>query len=74
MTRPGGRAELVGFEAGPHKCDECRCTFQQSPWAFPLMDLRHEERLRFCSQACLDVYDSRTARPSSIRSQKGNQE
>ena len=48
--------ERVAFEAVPHFCDKCRATFQQTPWAFPLMDLRFPESLRFCSSQCLEHY------------------
>lgn len=49
--------EFVGFEPGPHhRCDQCRCTFQQTPWAFPLMNLGYPEALRFCTEDCLDAY------------------
>lgn len=51
--------ERVVFEAGPHHCDQCKCTFQQTPWAFALQDLRYPEALRFCSEQCLKNYAAR---------------
>lgn len=48
--------ERVGFEPGPHHCDECKATFQHTPWAFALMDLRFREGLRFCGEACLNKH------------------
>lgn len=49
--------EQVGFEPGPHFCDQCKATFQHTPWAFQLMDLRFEESLRFCSVEHLREYE-----------------
>jgi len=49
-------SERVGFEPGPHHCDYCRATFQETPWAFPLQDLSFPKRLRFCTERCLEEY------------------
>lgn len=49
-------SQRAEYDAGPHHCDKCKATFQQTPWALPLMDLRFPESLRFCSEQCLDLY------------------
>ena len=58
MIGAPGDPERVGFEPGPHRCMECKATFQHTPWAFPLMDLRFDEELRFCSEQCLRQHET----------------
>lgn len=55
-ARPIVDDERVAFDPGPHHCDQCKAMFQETPWAFPLMDLRFPEGLRFCSDVCLGAY------------------
>lgn len=44
----------------PPHCSNCGHRISGTPWAFPLLDLRYEERLRFCDESCLDEYADET--------------
>lgn len=38
-------------------CCFCQLELVGTPWAFPLADLRFDEELRFCSEACLKAFE-----------------
>lgn len=49
-------SERVGFEKPTRPCDTCGAPIKGTPWAKPLMDLRFDECLRFCSERCCTSY------------------